>query len=64
MVKIKSLPIHLGMYCMHAKDSIPADVEDKVAQGILNALDKLKKISVDRCLAKLTVQVHSNMVQR
>ena len=38
---------------LYAKD-IPADIEDKVAQGILNALDKLKKTSVDRRLAKLT----------
>lgn len=38
---------------LYAKDTT-ADIEDKVAQGILNALDKLKKTSVDRRLAKLT----------
>ena len=38
---------------LYAKD-IPADVEDKVAQGITNASDKLKKTSVHRCFAKLS----------
>ena len=47
--KLANLPQNV----LYAKD-IPADVEDKVAQGILNALDKLKKTSVDRRLAKLT----------
>ena len=47
--KLANLPRDVFLY---AKD-IAADVEDKVAQGILNALDKLKKTSVERRLASM-----------
>ena len=49
----KNLPIYLGMSCM-PRIYQKMLKSDKVAQGILNALDKLKKTSVDRRLAKLT----------